>query len=153
MNAINCETRPVNELLSHNRVILCHFDTYSTALLFARFGGTILAPAPLPETASPAQVPPDAGERHAPEAVLAAIIRQYALDDGALKLVAPFQAWMDTGQDVIRIHLARFTTFEAPRAAFEPYGAVFKPISELRGSPAAELNLLRQAFNLIMGGA
>lgn len=98
-------------------------------------------------------MPPAAGELHAPEAVLAAIIHQYALEAGVLKLVAPFQAWVDTGQDAIRIHLARFTTFEAPRAAFEPHGAVFKPISELRGSPAAELNLLRQAFNLIMGGA
>jgi len=143
----------VNELLTHNRVILCHFDTYSTALLFARFGNTILAPTPLPESASPAQAPPEAGLHHAPEAALSAIAEQYALEAGALKLVEPFQAWVDTGQESIRIHLAQFTTFEAPRATFEPHGAVFKPISELRGSPAAELNLLRQAFNLIMGGA
>ncbi|WP_052807849.1 hypothetical protein [Methyloterricola oryzae] len=143
----------MNELLTHNRVILCHFDTYSTALLFARFGNTILAPTPLPESASPAQAPLETGLQHAPEAVLPAIIQQYALETGALKLVAPFQAWVETGQESIRIHLAQFTTFEAPRATFEPHGAIFKPISELRGSPAAELNLLRQAFNLIMGGA
>ena len=63
-----------------------------------------------------------------------------------------FQAWMSSDRGPIRIHLARFTTFDAPRQAIEPHGGVFKPISEMRGLPMIELNLLRQVFNLIMGG-
>lgn len=52
---------------------------------------------------------------------------------------------------LLRIHLLRFTTFEAPNAAIEALGGVFKPISELRGSAMSELVLLREMFNRIVG--
>lgn len=139
-------------VLDSNRVILCHFDSYSTALLFARYGSGVLAPAPLPAAASAMPKPGDAGERHAPGAVLAALVTQYRLDPTQLNLDDDFQAWMSSDRGPIRIHLARFTTFDAPRQAIEPHGGVFKPISEMRGLPTIELNLLRQVFNLIMGG-
>ena len=35
-----------------NRVILTHFDSYSTALVFARFGNTLLTPSALPDGAT-----------------------------------------------------------------------------------------------------
>lgn len=139
-------------LLDHNRVILCHFDSYSTALLFARYGGSVLAPAPLPESASAMPAPDDAAEQHNPGAVLDALAAQHGLDPAQLKLDEDFQAWLSSDSGPIRIHLARFTTFEAPREAIEPLGGVFKPISEMRGMPMIELNLMRQVFNLIMGG-
>ena len=59
---------------------------------------------------------------------------------------------MSSDSGPIRIHLARFTTFEAPREAIEPLGGVFKPISQMRGMPMTELDLMRQVFNLMMGG-
>ena len=139
-------------ILDHHRVILCHFDSYSTALLFARYAGSVLAPAPLPEGAIAMPVPGDAGERHTPSAVLAALVARHGLDPTQLSLDDDFQAWMSSDRGPIRIHLARFTTFDAPRQTIEPLGGVFKPISELRGLPMIELNLLRQIFNLIMGG-
>jgi hypothetical protein len=142
----------MNTLLDHNRVILCHFDSYSAALLFARYGDSILAPAPLPEAASAMPAPDDAGAQHNPGAVLEAMAAQHGLDAAQLKLDDGFQAWMSSDSGPIRIHLARFTTFEAPREAVEPLGGVFKPISEMRGMPMIELNLMRQVFNLIMGG-
>mgnify|MGYP001568965559 CR=1 FL=1 len=141
-----------SSILDHNRVILCHFDSYSTALLFARYGSGILAPAPLPEAASVMPEPGDASGRHTPGAVLDALVAQYRLDPTQLRLDDDFQAWMSGDRGPIRIHLARFTTFDAPRQAIEPHGGVFKPISEMRGLPMIELNLLRQVFNLIMGG-
>lgn len=142
----------MNTLLDRNRVILCHFDSYSAALLFARYGDSILAPAPLPEAASAIPAPDDAAAQHAPDAALAALAAQHGLDAAQLKLDDGFQAWMSSDSGPIRIHLARFTTFEAPREAVEPLGGVFKPISEMRGMPMIELNLMRQVFNLIMGG-
>ena len=141
-----------HNILDSNRVILCHFDSYSTALLFARYGSGVLAPAPLPEAASAMPVHEDATERHTPGAVLDALVVQYGLDATQLRLDDDFQAWMSSDRGPIRIHLARFTTFDAPRQAIEPHGGVFKPISEMRGLPMIELNLLRQVFNLIMGG-
>jgi hypothetical protein len=146
------QTTPMNDptILEHNRVILCHFDSYSTALLFARYAGSVLTPAPLPEGAVPMPLP--GNEQHTPGAVLAALVAQHGLDPTQLSLDDDFQAWMSSDRGPIRIHLARFTTFDAPRQTIEPLGGVFKPISELRGLPMIELNLLRQVFNLIMGG-
>lgn len=141
-----------NNTLSHNRVILCHFDSYSTALLFARYGTGVLAPSPLPEGASAMSEVTAPGARYEPAAALNALTSQYGLDAAQLGLVDDFQEWMSSAEGPIRIHLARFTTFEAPRDAIEPHGGVFKPISEMRGTAMIELNLLRRAFNLIMGG-
>jgi len=141
-----------SDLLDRNRVILCHFDSYSAALLFARYGGSVLAPTPLPEAASDMPAPDDASEQHAPEAVLDALAAKYGLDTAQLKIDDGFQAWLWGDNGPIRIHLARFTTFEAPVEAIAPHGGAFKPISQMRGMPMAELNLMRQVFNLIMGG-
>lgn len=139
-------------LLDRNRVILCHFDSYSAALLFARYGDSVLAPTPLPEAASDMTAPDDAGEQHAPAAVLDALMAKYGIDPAQLRLDEDFGAWVSSASGPIRIHLARFTTFEAPHAAIEPLGGAFKPISQMRGMPMTELNLMRQVFNLIMGG-
>jgi len=139
-------------ILDHNRVILCHFDSYSTALVFARYDTGVLAPAPLPASASAMPAPGDANGRYTPDAVLDALVAQYGLDPSPLKLDAGFQAWMSSDRGPICIHLARFTTFEAPSQAIESLGGVFKPISAMRGLPVVQLNLLRQVFNLIMSG-
>ncbi len=141
----------MNTLLDRNRVILCHFDSYSAALLFARYGDSVLAPAPLPETASAIPVPDDASQ-HEPDAVLAALGAQYGLGPKQLKIDDGFQAWMASDSGPIRIHLARFTGLDAPHQAIEPIGGVFKTISQMRGMPMTELNLMRQVFNLMMGG-
>jgi hypothetical protein len=142
-----------HNVLNRNRVILCHFDSYSTALLFARYGTSVLTPSPLPEAAGVMPEPADTGEEYAPATVLNALTVQYGLDPAHLTLEENFQEWMSSAAGPIRIHLARFTRLDAPRDALEPHGGVFKPISEMRGTPMIELNLLRQAFNLIMGGA
>lgn len=139
-------------ILDRNRVILCHFDSYSCALNFARYGDSVLAPAPLPESTSDMPAPSDAGDQHAPHAVLQALATQSALDPAQLKIDDDFQAWPSDDSGPIRIHLARFTGIDAPHQAIEPLGGVFKPISQMRGMPPTELNLMRQIFNLIMGG-
>ena len=142
-----------DDCFTRNRVILCHFDSYSTALVFARYGASILAPEPLPEGAAALAAPAEAGAEYDPATALQTLVTRYGLDASSLKLEPGFQEWAGDAAAPIRIHLARFTTFEAPRDAMEPNGAVFKPISEMRGLPAAELNFLRRVFNLIMGGS
>lgn len=135
-----------------NRVILCHFDSYSAALVFARYGASVLAPAPLPEDASTIPAPGDISEQYNPGAVLDAMVIQHRLDPTQLALDDGLQAWISSDSGPIRIHLVRFTTIDAPRQAIEPLGGVFKPISDMRGLPMIELNLMRHAFNLIMEG-
>ena len=139
-------------LFDHNRVILSHYDSYSTALVFARYGASILASTPLPQSAAPMPAPGDATELHDPGAVLATIVAQAGLDPAQLRLDEDFQEWMSSDSGPIRIHLVRFTALDTPRQAIEPLGGVFKSISEMRGLPMIELNLMRQIFNLTMGG-
>ena len=139
-------------LFDHNRVILSHYDSYSAALVFARYGASILATTPLPQSAAPMSAPGDVADQHDPGTVLAAIVAQAGLDPAQLKLDNDFQEWMSSDSGPIRLHLVRFTTLDTPRQAIEPLGGVFKSISEMRGLPMIELNLMRQIFNLTMGG-
>jgi hypothetical protein len=139
-------------ILERNRVILCHFDSYSAALHFARYGDSILAPAPLPANASAIDAPGAAAQHHSPGPIVDALAAQYGLDPAQLRLDDDFEAWLADDSGPVRVHLVRFTTFDAPHAAIEPMGGVFKPISQMRGMPPLELNLMRQVFNLIIGG-
>ena len=134
-----------------NRAILCHFDTYSAALLFARFGTSVLVPSPLQEEASVASPPADCGDEYAPATVLDALASDFGLDTTQWSGVEGFQEWRVHADVPTRIHLFRFTGFEAPHAVMEALGGAFKPISQMRGTPMVELNLLRQAFNLFVG--
>ena len=142
----------IADVLERNRVILCHFDNYSAALLFARYGDSVLAPTPLPETANAMPEPGKAGAQHDPGTVLDTIVAQYGLNPTQWKMDDGFEAWLSSDSGPIRIHLARFTGLDAPHAAIEPLGGIFKPISQMRGMPVTELNLMRQVFNLIIGG-
>ena len=137
-------------LLDRNRVIFCHFDSYSAALLFARFGTSVLAPSPLPEGASAMSGFTASGAEYEPAAAVNALAALYGFNATELTLVDGFEEWVNA-ESPIRIHLARFTTFEPPRDALERHGGLFKPISEMRGMAMHELHLLRRAFNLIIG--
>ena len=141
-----------NPIFNNNRVILCHFDSYSAALVFARFDSSILAPESLPESAAPMIAPGEVVEQHDPDAVLDALVAQFAFNTSQLNIDETFEAWMDCDSGPIRIHLARFSTLDAPHQSIEPFGGVFKPISEMRKMPMIELNLMRQIFNQIMNG-
>jgi len=139
-------------IFEHNRVILCHFDSYSAASVFARYGASVLMPAPLPEEASAIAAPVEIAEHHAVDTVMAALVAQYGFLPAALIHADGFQEWMTSAMGPIRIHLVRFTTLDAPKAAIAPYGGLFRSISEMRGTPMIELNLLRRAFDLVMIG-
>lgn len=141
------------DILTHNRVILSHFDSYSAALLFARWGKTLLLPEALPESAAPTPAPADIGPLHVGDAVMHAAIERYGLNPAQLTRMDDFDAWLQTNTGPMRIHVLRFNTFEAPAPAIESHGGVFKPISELRGAAMIELTLLRQVFNLVIGGS
>ncbi len=136
-----------------NRVILTHFDSYSTALVFARFGNTLLTPSALPDGAtlldqSPAlELAPYAGP-----AVTAAVFDRFDFKPDDLYRDDRYDAWARAGDSVFRIHLFRARTFSPPLAQIENHGGTFHPISELRTAPKVELGLIRGVFNLIMGG-
>lgn len=141
---------PTSDLLKRNRLIFCHFDSYSTALRFVLINDSVMLPAPLPENTPMVGTPTEAGDK--PEEVLHAVLEKLNINPSQIELDDGFEAWLSGDNGPIQIHLARFTTFEAPHEAIAPHDGAFKPISELRRLPMMELTLLRQAFNLILGG-
>jgi hypothetical protein len=141
-----------DNLFARNRVILSHFDSYSASLVFARFGKTLVAPQAPPDGAAIAAAPHRIDEIHAGDAVARAIIVHYGLNAAEVFREPQFDAWLKADGQTIRIHLLRFRTFRAPAEVLEPHGGVFSPISELRGAATVELALLREVFNLILGG-
>jgi hypothetical protein len=141
------------DILARNRVILTHFDSYSTALLFPLWESkSLLWPQALPEGAAPLHPPAEPGVGHEADAVMQAVVEHCGFNADELVYVSEFQHWAQTEDGPVQIHLLRFTTPDAPKPAIEALGGVFKPMSMLRGSAMSELLLLREVFNLIVGG-
>lgn len=136
----------------HARAILCHFDDYSTALFFARWPDrSLLWPAPVPDAeVRPGAAPPQPGADA--ESLRQAAIRQLKLNEAEVEHIAGYEQHLLQGGQPIAVHLYRFRTFEAPTPAIEPAGGSFRQLPELRGSAPAELALLREVFNLFVGG-
>ena len=141
------------DIFAHNRVILTHFDSYSTALLFPRWdNNTLLWPEALPASAAPMAAPATIDPAHVANTVKLAVVERCGLNPEELTHVGEFNHWAQTETGLVRIHLLRFTSLDAPKEAIEALGGVFKPMSQLRGSAMSELVLLREVFNLIVGG-
>lgn len=141
---------PQADLFQHNRVILTHFDSYSVALVFPRWDQTLLWPQALPDSAVPMPAPAGAGAPWSAEAVKQAVVERCGFHAEDLVHVDAFDHWAQTPHGPVRIHLLRFTTPDAPKAAIAALGGTFKAMSELRGSAMSELLLLREVFNLIV---
>ncbi len=141
----------VVDILACNRALLVHFDSYSAALYFGKWGPTLLTPAGLPESAAPMAPPAAAGPEHDGQAVMEAVVAQLGLVAEEVEAADDFHHWFQTDAGPVRVHLLKFKTFEPPKALLEKGGGVFKAISELRGSPREELGLAREVFNLIIG--
>ena len=139
------------DLFAHNRVIFTHFDSYSAALLFPRWEKSLLWPAPLPDGATPIPSPAIIKPEFSGQVVKQALVERLGLNPDELETVGDFKHWAQTDAGPVRIHLLRFTTLDAPKAAITALGGEFKPISLLRGSAMSELLLLREVFNLIVG--
>ncbi|MGM9428880.1 hypothetical protein [Hydrogenophaga sp. MI9] len=137
-----------NDLLARNRVILCHFDSYSHALLFPRWAHGMLWPAALPEGAEPMPAPVEPLTGHEVEAVKQALITATGLNPDELAVTEGFVAWFLAPDGPVRVHLLHFTTPDAPKPAIEALGGKFMAMSQLRGSSMTELLLLRQVFGL-----
>lgn len=73
------------------------------------------------------------------------------LEPGTIEIDSGYRHTVETPQGLLRIFLARFTTTDPPFAAVEKAGASFIDITQARGLPPAELELLRAAYELVLG--
>lgn len=134
------------------RLLLFHKQGTSARTRFLRFGGSLLAFAPLPagaalraEDAAPGNVSPH------PAALVRTAEKKLGLSDGSLQVVAEFSATVDTPEGEVPVLLAGFTTIDPPFGAADSVGGQFVALTELRGLPATEMELVRRAYAVILG--
>lgn len=141
---VSAETAP--------RLLLFHKQGTSARTRFLRFSDSLLAFAPLPESAvlRAEGMAPDGFSPRVPT-LLKRAEEKLGLPGGSLQVDAEFSATLDTPQGEVPVLLAGFTTLDPPFAAAESVGARFIAITEVRGLPAVELELVRRAYTAILG--
>jgi len=133
------------------RLILLHKQGTSGRLRFLCLSSGVLAFAPLPELAALR------AEDYSPTVQIhpAALVREaelhLGLPEGAIEPVADFQAWVDTPGGDVAVLLAAFTGIDPPFAAAERTSSRFIAITEARQLSEVERNLLRRAYEHVLG--
>ncbi len=139
------------DLPANLRLILAHKQKTSGRLRFLRLPHGTLAFMPLPplsdliEDAAPPQVVPH------PAVFLKAAENTLGLPAGSLVHEPEFQATVDTPDGPVAVHLASFTTLDPPFDEAAALGGRFVAITEATGSTPAEMNLLRYAYEVLLG--
>jgi hypothetical protein len=130
------------------RLLLVHKQKTSARTRFLRFADTVLAFEALPaaaQLASPGCVRPH------PAAHLQAAEQKLGLPAGSIEPLPEFEYDVATPDGAVPVLLAAFTTIDPPFAAAEAIGGRFIAITEARGLPAIELDLLRRAYEVLIG--
>lgn len=85
----------------------------------------------------------------------AMVLRELALKLGLapdqLELVSGFRVFVDVPGGVVPVYLAQCKTIDPPFDAVEQAGARFIAITEARGRPPVELQLLQKAYEHVLG--
>ena len=134
------------------RLILLHKQKTSGRVRFLCLSSGILAFSPLPalsalrdEDYSPTI------QFHPTAAVREAEIR-LGLPEGAIEPEADFHAWVDTAEGDVPVLLAVFTAIDPPFSAAERTNSRFIAITESRQLSDIERQLLRRAYEHVLGG-
>lgn len=135
------------------RLIMLHKHKSSARIRFLLLeGGTICGFAPLP----PLAVLMD--EREAskvaphPGALVHGAETRLGLPAGSLEAMGDFHVMVDVAGGPVSVFLAAFTTLDPPFRAAEYVGGRFIELTEARMLPPTELQLLRLAYEYLMGG-
>lgn len=140
---------------SEVRFLLYHKQATSARTLFLRFAnGSVLAPEPLPFLSMPLEEEAEdmaAGATH-PAALALKLASALGIAPEIVQIEPEYRERIDTPDGIVHVHLARLSTMDPPRALFEPGGATFRALGELRGGHPAEMALLRKAYEFALGG-
>lgn len=138
------------DLASH-RFILAHKQTTSARVRFLRLPDGVLTPNPLPA----GSIVPAGAEEDAVPTSPAPLVRSLEMHLGlplaSLQPAEDFLVPVETPEGGVAVLLAVFTAIDPPFAAAERPGGCFVPIIEARGLPAIEQQLLRRAYEYLLG--
>ena len=134
------------------RVILYHKQATSARTRFLKFSNeSVCAFEPIP---MPAQLLEDTDCKtvNHPAAILQEVERRLDFPTGCLKTEADYKHLVEVPGRRLQILLARVTTMDPPFEQAECIGASFIDLTQARGLPGIELELLRHAYELVLGG-
>ena len=131
------------------RLILYHKQKTSARTRFLRFADGVMAFEPLPALSV-------VSDTHSavlphPAACVKEAESRLGLPAGALRPEPEFQVEVETPDGKVPVVLAEFTAIDPPFAAAEAVGARFIAITEARSLPAVELELMRRAYEVVLG--
>ena len=143
----------MNELLKTSRVILYYNGAISALTLFVQHPDeSVCSPAPLPALSSvleDSEMPLDSAHP-APADIVRTISEAMGLPTDLLLANSSYLEQVDTPGGIITVYLARFNALDPPRQLMAEKGCTFRTLTELRNRPAAEMELLRRAYALVM---
>lgn len=136
------------------RLIMFHKQRTSARTRFLLLAdGTVCGFAPLPRLAELMDDDPAPGRvaRH-PGALVHGAETRLDLPAGSLETMGDFHARVDVAGGPVSVFLAGFTTEDPPFSAAETIGARFVELPEARMLPPTDLQLLRLAYEYLLGG-
>lgn len=133
------------------RVILYHKHPTSARTRFLRFSNnSVCAFDKIPKLAQLIDKP-DASLIY-PSAVLKQVEEKLGFDNETLKAEGEYLQTVEVPGETIQIILANITTMDPPVELVEKTGASFIDLTQARDLPQVELELLRHAYELVLGG-
>jgi hypothetical protein len=133
------------------RVILYHKQATSARTRFLKLESeTVCAFDPLPALSTVISTRPCMV--YHPAAVLDETEHRLGLPKDTLEIESEYRQTVEVPGENIEILLASIKTIDPPFDVVEKSNAVFIELTQARGLPAVELELLRSAYELILGG-
>lgn len=136
------------------RLILYHTQEISARTRFLRFDhGGVCGFRALPEGLALADPTTEGGGKLVshPAFLLRDAEERLQLSAGTLEVQVDYRCTLVSSTERIEIMLARFTTLDPPFAEVAAVGGAFISLTEARGLPPLELELLRRAYQRILG--
>ncbi len=134
------------------RVILYHKQATSARTRFVKFtDDTVFAFGPVAKLSQLEEASLDNTLVH-PAAVMKETEALLGLEAGCLKAEPDYHHKVEVPGGSIHILLANITTMDPPFEAVEKAGGRFIDLTQARGLPQVELELLRHAYELVLGG-
>lgn len=133
------------------RLILLHKQSSSGRVRFLCLSSGIVAFKPLPALSALHEEDYSPTVNIHPAAVIRDAEAQLGLAEGAIVPEAEFKAWVDTPEGDVPILLGAFTGIDPPFAAAERTSSRFIAMTEARQLTEVERNLLRRAYEHVLG--
>jgi hypothetical protein len=133
------------------RVILFHKHPTSARTLFLKFkDNSVCSLEKIPDLAQLIDHHPDSLLH--PAFVLSQLEKELGFPPAMLKAEGEYLQHVEVPGEVIQIILANINSMDPPFELAEKIGASFIDLTQARGLPQIELELLRHAYELVLGG-